>query len=176
MKKRKELPELSKTPVHHVDCCATLSSTLVAKLAQSLPSGPALTLSIGSGTGLLEALILRDRPDLCLQAIEVSQDINHYLSAKNLQIVSGTWDLCALAANSIAWIFIYPREFSLVEKYLQEFGLKAVQCLIFLGPKADMSNMEALMESRSWKMEAMEKCGVSQYEALIVWKRNNHGM
>lgn len=173
---RKELPQLSHIPVQHADCCAALSSTLVAKVAQSLPSAPALTISIGSGSGILEALILRDRPEVCLQAIEVSHDINLYLSAENVQIVSGTWDLCALAANSTAWIFVYPREFSLVEKYLQTFGSAAVQLLIFLGPKADISNMEALMESRAWKMEAIVECGVSQYEALLVWKRSNRNV
>lgn len=170
---RKELPRLSNIPVQHADCCAALSSILVAKVAQSLPSGPALTISIGSGRGILEALILRDRPEICLQAIELSHDINQYLSAENVQIVSGTWDLCALAANSTAWIFVYPREFPLVEKYLQIFGSAAVQLFIFLGPKADVPNMEALMESRAWKMEVIDECGVSQYEALLVWKRNN---
>ena len=168
---RKELPRLSNVPLQHADCCAALSSTLVAKFAQSLPTGPDLTISIGSGSGILEALILRDRPDICLQAIEVSRDINRYLSAKNLQIVSGTWELCALAANAMAWIFVYPREFSLVEKYLQNFGGAAVQILIFLGPKADLPNMEAVMKSRAWKMESIEECGASQYEALLLWKR-----
>lgn len=168
-----ELPPLSNIPLQHADCCAALSSTLVTKFARSLPSGPALTLSIGSGSGILEALILRDKPDICLQAIEVSPYINHYLSAENLQIVSGTWDLCALAATSTAWIFVYPREFSLVEKYLENFGLAAVQLLIFLGPKADISNMEAIMESRAWKMEAIQECGASQYEALLLWRKNN---
>lgn len=168
---RKELPRLPNVPLQHADCCAALSSTLVAKFAQGLPTGPDLTISIGSGSGILEALILRDRPDICLQAIEVSRDINRYLSAKNLQIVSGTWELCALAANAMAWIFVYPREFSLVEKYLQKFGGAAVQILIFLGPKADLPNMEAVMNSRAWKMESIEECGASQYEALLRWKR-----
>lgn len=170
---KKELPRLSNTPVQHADCCAALSSTLVARLAHSLPSEPALTISIGSGSGILEALILRDRPEICLQAIEVSPDINRYLLAENLQIVSGSWDLCPLAANSIAWIFVYPREFSLVEKYLEHFGLAAVQLIIFLGPRADISNMQALMESRAWKVEATEECGVSQYDALLVWKKKS---
>lgn len=168
---KKELPRLSNVPVQHADCCAALSSTLVAKFAQSLPTGPALTISIGSGSGILEALILRDRPEICLQAIEVSRDINRYLSAKNMQIVSGTWELCPLAAHPMAWIFVYPREFPLVEKYLQNFDVAAVQILIFLGPKAALPNMEAVMESRAWKMESIEKCGASQYEALLLWKR-----
>lgn len=173
---KKELPRLSNIPVQYADCCAALSSTLVANLAQSLPAAPALTISIGSGSGILEALILRDRPEICLRAIEVSQDINQYLSAKNLQIVSGTWDLCAMAANSIAWIFVYPRDFSLVEKYLQNFGSASVQLLFFLGPKADSSNVKALMENRAWKREAIEECGVSQYEALLVWRRSNRNV
>lgn len=169
----KELPRLSTSLVQHPDCCAALSSSLVARLTQSLPAGPALTISIGSGSGILEALILRDKPDICLQGIEVSKHTNQYLSVENLQTVSGTWDLCALAANATAWIFVYPREFSLVRKYLQNFGMAAVQLLIFLGPKADVFEMESLMENRTWKMEAIEQCGTSQYEALLVWKKNN---
>lgn len=168
----KELPKLSNKPQLHPDCCASLSSTLIAKLAQILPADPSLTLSIGSGSGILEALILWDRPELHIQAVEVARNVNQYLSEENLELVSGTWHLCPLAAISTAWIFVYPREYSLVQKYLRNFGVAFVQVLIWLGPRADLSSMEALMENSTWVRESIDGCDISQYEALVVWRRS----
>lgn len=168
----KELPRLSKNPLLHPDCCASLSSTLIAKLAQLLPLNPLLTLSIGSGTGILEALLLHERPELHIQAVEVSSTINQYLSEENLQLVCGTWDICALAASSTVWVFVYPREFSLVRKYVQVFGSLAVQTIIWLGPQADLLTIEAFLDNNTWEMETIDECGISQYEALVVWRRS----
>lgn len=168
----KELPRLTEDPLLHPDCCASLSSVLVKKLAQLIPLGSSLTISIGSGTGILEAFILREKPELNLQAIEVSHEVNQYLLEENLQVVLGTWDICRLASISAAWIFIYPRETSLVQNYLQNFGTSAVQLLIWLGPQADLSGMKGLMAGSAWKMEIVQDCGICEFEALVVWNKD----
>ena len=69
------------------------------------------------------------------------------LSEENLQLVSKTWDICAFAANSTAWIFVYPRECSLVQKYLQRLRTSVVQIHIWLGPQAHLSSMKALLKN-----------------------------
>ena len=52
------LPSLTDRPAVYAGCCLALSTPLVAHLHSLLPKAPALTLSIGSGFGLLEALLL----------------------------------------------------------------------------------------------------------------------
>ena len=67
-----------------------------------LPPDPALTLSIGSGTGLLEALLLHQCPTLDLRAVEVSSANNENMPVDMMEIVNGYRDLYGLAAGASA--------------------------------------------------------------------------
>lgn len=166
----KPLPCLTTTPVHHPDCCAALTSTLVSRIVQFLPPKPSFTISIGSGTGLLEALILQAHPEVQLEAVEVpGLTLNQYLPEESIHVVSGTWDLCSRASKATVWMFVYPRETSLVRKYFDELGTHSVELLVWLGPRADYLAINQLMSS-SWAMEMFDGCG-SQYELLGVWRR-----
>ena len=49
---------LGETAHHHADLCPAVSKPLLDTLVDRLPRSPALTLSVGCGSGLLEALIL----------------------------------------------------------------------------------------------------------------------
>ncbi len=86
------------------------------------PHGPLLTVSIGCGTGFAGAILLQFCPRLDLRAIEVSHDFIRYLSEQTVEIEKGTSDLYPLAGSAAAWIFIYPREASLMEHFLKSFG------------------------------------------------------
>ena len=94
-------------PDHLPACCSSLSLSLTQHLASLLPPDPALTLSVGSGTGLLEALILHQRPTLDLKAIEVpSTNSSKYMPVDKMRIVNRYRDLCDLAADASACMFI----------------------------------------------------------------------
>ena len=135
-----DLPRLTDEPKHHPDCCISLSTRLLDVLtaafvygaplsgesaAKTVP-GPAkkaenargLVLSIGSGTGLLEALLLArwSNPSLhqgssgvdndayravtTVKGIEVRSSINKYLPAANFGVVRGTWDVVDVSRSA----------------------------------------------------------------------------
>lgn len=165
----KKLPLLSSNSAHHADCCAALSSTLVATMAEILPPKPGLTVSIGSGTGLLEALLLQKQPALNLEAVEVNDGINRYLPDEKVNIVSGTWDVFLPAGDAIAWIFIYPRELSLIHMYIERISSSNLKLLIWLGPCADFPDIKSLM-SVSWKVDVIDDSTL-EYETLAIWRR-----
>lgn len=168
----KSLPRLTPTPFLLPDCCASLSSPLVSQILRVLPRRPSFTISIGSGTGLLEALILQAQPDLHLEGVEVSGVLTSYMPNASIHVVSGTWELCPRASKATAWMFIYPREISLVCKYFDEIPTHNLRLLAWLGPMADFNAMNHLMSAFNWTMETFEGCGTSQYELLAVWRRN----
>lgn len=157
------------SPIHLPDCCSSLSLSLVKHLALLLPPDPLLTLSVGSGFGLLEALLLRQRPTLDLKAVEVPSTNNRYMPVKKMEIVSGYRDLCGLAADASAWMFIYPRDASLLQKYVQAFGHRKCELIIWIGPKADELETDFLGEK--WIKEDFEECGLKEYETIALWRR-----
>ena len=92
------LGSLGEQPAHFADCCAGVSRPLIDALIDHLPRCPALTLSIGSGSGLLEALILEASEQnngqaLNLRGVEVSRDINKHLPPERLLEVPNTTSL-----------------------------------------------------------------------------------
>lgn len=56
--------------------------------------------SIGSGTGLLEALLLKECSHITLKVIEASKTANQYMREEDLHVVRGTWDACSLVADA----------------------------------------------------------------------------
>lgn len=169
----KRVPRLSKDPTHLADCCTSLSAELISTLVAILPRQPALALSVGSGTGLLEALIMRQCPDIRLQVTEVSETVNQYLPRESLNIVYGTWALCALAGEAAAWMFVYPRQASLLQNYIIEYGKRAVVTIVWLGPRVDFAEHREVFEQlgSSWTIEIAKDCGISTYEILAVWRK-----
>ena len=65
------LDSLSDEPTHFPDCCPGVSNPLVMALADRLPPSPALILLIGSGSGLLEALVLQSRSKGDVQPLNI---------------------------------------------------------------------------------------------------------
>lgn len=128
-----------------------------------------MTLSIGSGSGVLEALLLHKHPELDLKAVEVPTSNNKYMPADRLEIVNGCRDLCDLAADASAWMFVYPRDVWLLREYVRAFGGQKCHLIIWIGPRADQLESEFLGEM--WIMEKMEECGLKNYETMAVWRR-----
>lgn len=163
----KTLAEYS--PIHLPGCCSSLSVLFLKRLVSLLPSDPGLTLSIGSGTGLLEALLLHQRPTLDLKAVEVPTTNNKYMPADRIQIVNGYRDLCSLAADANAWMFVYPRDVWLLQEYVQAFGGQKCHLIIWIGPRADQ--LESNFFGAMWLKEDLEECGLKDYETMALWRR-----
>ncbi|KAL6713352.1 60S ribosomal protein L16A [Lecanora helva] len=127
-----QLPQVTDHPTLLTDCCSPISTSLIDSLISILPSKPHTTLSIGSGSGILEALILDKSQDIDLQAVEVAANVNKYLPEERVQVVSGTWALASSAKDAVTWMFVYPRNITLVSKYLREFGYGAIKSIIWI--------------------------------------------
>lgn len=141
------LPPLRSTSLHHPDCCLGLSTTLLNCILDILPtpspqSRPLPVLSIGSGTGLFEALLATDAPKEAIEVhgVEVasSSSANKYLPLYLRHSVASTSTLYDDASDFGAWIFVYPRDPRLVRKYLNFVVVSGQNVtILFLGPKAD---------------------------------------
>lgn len=156
---------LTKEPTAWPDCSIALSTTLISNLTGILKMeiltgdgifpgylrspDPNLILSIGSGSGLLEAHLQScwsswKTPSLQIHGVEVrSTDYttpNRYLLFKNRSTVRGTWEVSSRLLLARVLIFVYPRQVSLVKKYMDEAAHNdkcRVLGVIWLGPKRD---------------------------------------
>ncbi|KAH6659181.1 hypothetical protein BKA67DRAFT_652430 [Truncatella angustata] len=182
--------QVNKEPIRHPDCCLSLSSTLLDKLTITLirvgAEAGRLVLSIGSGSGLLEALLLEKWSTsagaiLSIEGIEVQQSVstslNKFLPEQHHSSVKGTWDLSPRAADASALMFVYPRNPDLVSGYLQSYALStdaALDTVIYLGPKCDWAEFEQCFSGlNGWSTNVVpdEESGLLEYEMLAVAER-----
>ena len=168
-----ELPQLTETPALHHDCCCPISIDFLHTLAHILPSDPCLTFSIGSGSGLLEALLLREAPHINLHAVEVSNNVNVYLPDERMQLVRGTWDLASAANRATAWMFVYPRDCKLIQRYIQEYGVGTLAQIVWIGPMEEHQDVRAVLYDEGWSGKAVEH--ISHGCAMIHASRDSHG-
>ncbi|KAL2350991.1 hypothetical protein BJ546DRAFT_368540 [Cryomyces antarcticus] len=169
---------LSGGPLHYPDCCLGLSRKLIETLLTRLPRRPALVLSIGSGSGLLEATIQQaSSNDTTIDGVEVSRGINRHLPEEQMHYVSGTWDLSPETAIASAWMFVYPREPKLLVRYLDHFGGEAVKMVVWLGPRADWPAFETVLrDAKFGTLDVVEDCGLTPYETLAVIKKSGSSL
>ncbi|PYH89578.1 hypothetical protein BO71DRAFT_336368 [Aspergillus ellipticus CBS 707.79] len=164
--------QLSPVPQAFPDCCLGISTTLIAHLASRLPTHPAYTVSVGCGSGLLEALIAHRHPDVPVKGIEVASSINRYIAEEDMDVVGGTWDLHSSAPQAGAWMFVYPREPKLVAKYIATYGSEAVEAILWLGPRADWADYEPCFRSSPFSdLSLPDEVGLMPFEMLAVMKR-----
>ena len=145
--------------------------TIIDHLTNLLPPNPLLTLSIGSGSGLLEHLLMSEAYSPNIHAVEISQEVNKYLSDERMQIVNGSWELSRTAKDAHAWLFVYPREVQLVKDYFRTYGDKQVGIVIWIGPMADVPDYQSLSVGGQWHEVSISQSGLSDFEAMLVWKR-----
>ncbi|KAK2058619.1 hypothetical protein LY76DRAFT_493401, partial [Colletotrichum caudatum] len=171
------LPRLTDDPRTLADCCLSLSRPLLRELHCRLPPAPHLTLSIGSGTGLLEGLLhdlassSSSSSTLNLVSVEVAPSPNRYHAAH--RTVPGTWALDPLAAEARAWLFVYPKQVALVRGYVAEFASGAVETVVYVGPRRDWDDFRAAFEGVAagvevWDGGRMEAVGGRAWECVAV--------
>ena len=168
---------LTEEPTQHPDCCVALSRPLLDMLCSLLPPSPEFTLSIGSGSGLLESLILRcSSQSVDVRGLEVSPSVNKYLDEPSFTTVPGTWAISDAATYAAAWMFVYPREPKLFSSYLKSQVGNTLRLIVWLGPRSDWSDYQAILEHCDLHFELSEfdnslNSGIASYELLAVVKR-----
>ncbi|KAL5585037.1 hypothetical protein FOVSG1_014426 [Fusarium oxysporum f. sp. vasinfectum] len=131
-----DLPELDLqgAPIRTPDCCLSLSYKLFRNLINTIPNTTPLldhakretptVLSIGSGSGLLEALFLAyinsqrqrsssDHAMVNIEGVEVQQfgmrdHVNSYLPEQAIHTVRGSWDVTSRLQDSDVTALIFP--------------------------------------------------------------------
>jgi len=127
-----------------------------------------LVLSVGSGTGLLEALLQESLPALRIEGVEVSLNVNKYMPADRVNLVGGTWDIYPNASEAFALLFVYPRESSLVRRYLQLCS-RTAHVILWLGPRADWPDLQFNLEDSEFDcVEEVADCGLLPYEMMVA--------
>ncbi|KAI3393582.1 hypothetical protein diail_3931 [Diaporthe ilicicola] len=186
-----DLPRLSDTPSRHPDLCLSISTKLIRTLAAILAaSGPDrrndLVLSVGSGSGLLEAHLLNYLVSLpnhastfTVQGVEVRSSpsagpVNKYLPEDHAATVRGTWELSPLLDTTGTLLFVYPRDPGLVSRYL-ESAPASLRAVIWLGPRADWevfgSCFQGLDGCGDVSVMEGEDAGVAGFEMMAVLRR-----
>lgn len=142
------LPKITDEPRHQPDCCLSISTKLLDIITNTFNSSVGvsengLVLSIGSGSGLLEALLLSRwsssspstittttttlNTNLQIEGVEIRSEppVNRYLpDPTNFMIVKGSWDIVSSRAHRAVsgMMFVYPRSPALVERYVRDFS------------------------------------------------------
>ncbi|KAF7591432.1 hypothetical protein BBP40_001593 [Aspergillus hancockii] len=166
--------QLSPSPTAFPNCCLAISSTLVNHLATLLPKKPGFIISVGSGSGLLEALIAHRHPNILVEGAEVSSSVNRYIPEEDMHVVSGTWGLHSRAPQARAWMFVYPREPKLITKYIQMYSDQATELILWLGPRADWADYEPCFRNSVFSdLRFPEDIGLAGYEMLAVMRKKS---
>ncbi|KAK0671622.1 hypothetical protein QBC41DRAFT_384717 [Cercophora samala] len=166
------LPALSTTPVRHPSSCCSVSLPLISLLNTLLPTPPRLTLSIGSGHGLLEALLLHHYPtrSRSFYGVEVSAPtpVNLFLAEQNTLTVAGTWGMVddGLLAEADGLMFVYPRQPSLARAYLEKWKGEVV---VWIGPRADIEEFGPVFEKWGGGKEGKDMGAGMVDEGEGVW-------
>ena len=167
------MDSITGTPKYDPNCCCSISTGLLQTLASILTETTGHILSVGCGSGTLEALLmtsLNHEPDVQILGVEVKGKSVSALPENLIEYVSGTWATSASARNASVWMFIYPREPTLLRKYLSEYGHGEVRKIIWLGPKSDWDGFSKVIgDFGGWCcVELVEDCGLVPYEMLVI--------
>jgi hypothetical protein len=152
-----------------LECCAHVSPRLITTLLAKLPVAPALVLSIGCGQGFLEEALLRaSQAELNLYGVEVETCPNKFLRGERLLRVPNTFALHADAILADAWMFIYPRSISLLERYLSVFVRGVLDSVIWLGPSEEFPEAQKVLLSSFDQLEIIGTPVLPGYETLAI--------
>ncbi|MCJ1333467.1 hypothetical protein MMC10_010166 [Thelotrema lepadinum] len=176
-------PALTTKPQHHPDCCLSLSTPLITYLLSHIRSLNPKVLSIGSGSGLLEThLQAAANPSLNLIGVEVgTESPNKYLPLEATFHVKGTWEVCPEARQAGAWLFVYPRDPRLVNRYLDEvmanrsgerLAIGFPGSIVWAGPRADWDIFEKCFVRDGLRRVALStgaEAGLVEYEMCAVF-------
>lgn len=165
--------QLSESPQRFPGCCLGISSTLITYLVSILPKKPTFTVSIGSGSGLLEALIV-NHDNVSVQGVEIASNVNRYIAEEDMNVVIGSWDLCSAAQEASAWMFVYPRDPNLIKKYIDTYAAHSLNTVLWLGPRVDWPDYESRFRQSSFsELVFPEDIGLTPYEMVVVAKKSH---
>lgn len=187
-----DLPELNDTPGRQPDFCLSISNKLIHTLTTILiTTGPDsnnnLVLSVGSGSGLLEAHLLKhltsfpeSTSTFTIQGVEVrspptAAPVNKYLPEQHSATVRGTWELSPLLDAADTLLFVYPREPGLVTRYLVARPA-SLRIVLWLGPRADWEVFGGCLQGLEGFGDVDiiegENAGVAEFEMIAVVRRH----
>lgn len=187
------LPQLTDDALRYPDFCLSISTGLVHLLSSILNSctddqdPSTLVLSVGSGSGLLEAHLdahWSEDPDchITIEGVEVrtaedAKSVNKYLPDHKHSTVRGTWEISPRLSQAGALMFVYPREPALVAKYLQaaqDVASAPLTIAMWLGPKADWDNFEqAFLDVPGFgKPELLQGFGMDEFEMMAYIRKD----
>lgn len=153
-------------------CCCSFSGTLIYTLGCLLPRPPAVTISVGSGHGLLEFSLLCKFPKTNLHAIEVTPIQPQYLPQNIIHYVNSSLAIWSGAAYAQLWIFIYPRDFDLIKRYLETHALGEVEKIVWIGPKTDQAILEKVLDEKGWETRVLQNSGLPEYECFLLGQKS----
>nr|POE88251.1 hypothetical protein CFP56_11480 [Quercus suber] len=163
------LSPLTFEPQTFPDCCASISWPMIQALTIRLPASPKLVLSVGCGTGLLEAMLLQATEGrLDVRGVEVLSCRNKYLPSENFLQVATTRSIHCDAVMATTLIFVYPRELNLISRYLEACIGGAVEQVIWLSHRSDWPDAHNLLQTYFSDLEYLEGPEVAGYELLVV--------
>ncbi|RYP61863.1 hypothetical protein DL771_009982 [Monosporascus sp. 5C6A] len=198
-----DLPEITDEPRHYPDCCLSISRGILDVLTDTFRTAAetGLVLSIGSGSGLLEALLqsrwatvsalasasasdnttaaattISAAASPRIEGVEVRASVNRYLPAAAVGTVRGTWEVSPRARSDptvAALLFVYPRSPALVSRYLRE---AAASVAVWLGHRSDWPDFEPCFAGApgfGGAVEVVGGCaaGLVEYEMMAIVRR-----
>lgn len=191
-----EPPRLSDTPRRYPDYCLSISTRLtwamtnILTSACSHPNAPKknIILSVGSGSGLLEAHLqafwsCSPSNNLFIEGVEVrtaeeSPPVNRYLSEEQYTTVRGTFEISPRLKDASALVFVYPREPGLVHRYLHAAGRdmsSPLRAVVWLGPRADWDSFAECLRGVPGfgpvEIPTNAECGLVEYEMMGLIRR-----
>lgn len=162
--------QLSLSPTRFPNCCLAISTTVIAGIATLLPKKPGFTLSIGSGSGLLEALIVHHNENVLVEGVEVDSTVNRHIAEELMNVVGGGWGLCSRALHASVWMFVYPRDPKLISKYIDTYGDEAEQ-ILWLGPRVDWPDYEPYFAGSRFSDLGFPDIGLAPYEIAVLARK-----
>nr|POF17330.1 hypothetical protein CFP56_65197 [Quercus suber] len=163
------LSQLTLEPRAFSDSCASLSWPLITALTTRLPVSPELVLSVGCGAGLLEAMLLHaTQSKINIRGVEVLSCANKHLPAQNFWQVATTMSIHPDAVLASALMFVYPRQPTLIARYLETCMSGAVEQVIWLGHRSDWPDASSLLQKFFTSLEYTEGPAVAAYELLVI--------
>ncbi|EME50380.1 hypothetical protein DOTSEDRAFT_118435 [Dothistroma septosporum NZE10] len=163
------LEALTEEPKLFPHVCCGMSSRLLETLAARLPRTPSLVLSVGSGSGLLEELLhLQTNGSINIYGVEVPSCRSVYLPEDRTLRVPSTTSVHADAILAETLIFCYPREPSLIAKYVDEFGSGALAQIVLIVNHNDWNGLSDILHDCFSTVELVDSAGLPGYEVLVV--------
>lgn len=194
------LPPLSAEPKRYSNFCLSISLPLIHNLTgifteAANKSNSSLILSVGSGSGLLEAHLQSHWSstldcNLSIHGVEIhtgdnARPVNRYLPEQNCNTVRATWQLSPDLHAAAALLFVYPRDVDLVSRYVEAVQAREnspLQVVVWLGPRADFDTFAGCLQGASncdvqhhvkfGPVEVIETSSLAEYEIMAIVHRN----